>query len=356
MFKWYLHPFYSPPETGAGTTENVAGSSTEGSVTSGTASDAMIKAAMASESSTDTPPTGDEAETVDPATLTAKPAGSVTATTPPAKGAQVPTGTGPVPLDRHEAAVKNAREKAVTETEAKYAWAKDVDPKTVETAFGIVSEMLQDTQKFAHTLAGELGMKLVPITEEKPAAPATPYQLPEPVLRSEDGRGAYDAKQMMEILAEQEKRILATFGTQMKPLLTDREAAAKAKAEADVKAQGRQAATEALAEARKMPHFTKENEPEILKNLQAIPANVRASIGAVASLYRAYNQFLAEKVFPTIGTTAEQSVRDANRKKAAASAASVHPVSPSGDGAKPEIKNVAQLSKYMEQLEAGGTV
>jgi hypothetical protein len=355
MYKWHVQLLYAPPDVAAaGTTENVAGSSTEGNVTSGTASDAMIKAAMASESSSDTPPTGAEAVAGGTGETVVKPAGTPSATTPAAKGPQVPTGEAPP--NRIEAAVKNARETTRAEVEAEYAWAKGVDPKTVETAFGIVSEMLQDTPKFVQTLAEQLGMRVVPKdTPTEAAKPVAPYKLPAPALRSEDGRGAYDAEQLTEILAHQRQEILAELGGQMKPLLSDREAAAKEKAAEAVRAEGRQTATDVLTEMRKQPYFTKENEPEILKNLQAIPAATRAKIGAVASLYQAYNQFLAEKVFPTIGTTAEQQVRDANRKKAAASAAAIHPVSPGGDTTKPQIQTVSQLSKYMESLEAAGS-
>jgi hypothetical protein len=353
MFKWYLHPFYSPPETGAGgTTENIAGSSTtEGSVTSGTASDAMIKAAMESESSSDTPTTGAEAGAVGPV----KPAGTTEVpTTQAAKGPQATTGQAPE--SRIEAAVKNAREATRAEVEKEYAWAKGVDPETVQTAFSIVSELMQDSTKFAHVLAGELGMKLVPkdaATETK--APAKKWEFPEGELRSEDGRRAYSQDQMREIVGEISNQLRAEFGTQLRPILDDRTNATRTAQIEAVKAQGRQVATEALAEARKLPHFTKENEPEILANLQAIPAQTRAKIGAVASLYQAYNKFLAEKVFPTIGITAEQQVRDANRKKAAASAGSVHPVTAGGDAKPVEIKSIAQLAKHMEQLEAAGT-
>lgn len=343
-----------PPEL-TGTTENVAASvttgvepSVSGNVSSGTASDAMIKAAMAA-SSAETPPAG-AAVSAEP-TVPATPG---TGGTPvAATGQQVPTGQpaptgdrGPIPLDRHETIVRNTRDKAVTETEAKYAWAKDVEPKSGALAMDITGQIASDPHKFANKLANTIGMKLVPI--EAAGTPEQPQGLPKARLRAEDGTEAYAADQMPAIVAA----IVAQVRAEYQPLLQDRRQAQEQAAEQQVREGARQTVASALVEARKQPHFTKENEPAILAILQSIPAEVKASIGPIAALYQAYTTFLGRDIFPTIQTTAEANVRAAWDKKAAASIGAGSPTASGGDAKAPVLKDgdVGGLARHMERL------
>lgn len=353
-----------PPET----TENVAatssGASASGNVTSGTASDAMIKAAMASassaESSTSAKPAEAGAAPAQPAGDTAQPTGtSAPGATEPTKGAQAQPGpsgapqtSGPVPADRHIAAVKNARGNGYKDAEKAYG-IEGLQPDAVKLAVSVARDIAADPKSAAEMLAKSLGMRLVPLTAEGQSVPeGSATAFPKPRLRAEDGTEAYAADQLPQILDIFKRQLLETVGGQVQPLLKDRENAQRRDQEESVRQDARSIAAEALAEARKLQHFTKENEPAILEMLREIPAEHKQRIGVVAALYQAYNRFLSEHVFPTIDTAAEQRVRDSNARKVATSQGSGHPTDSGGDGKAPMLNNPESLAKHMERLAA----
>lgn len=361
MLKFWLAPFSGPEDAGSGggTTDNAAASvtggapepSTSGNVSSGTASDAMVKAAMAA-SSADGSPAGNEAET---AAITAGIAGTVAKPVvdpnQPAKGAQAAT-KGEAPESRIQAAVRNAR----AEVETQYAWAKDLNPTHVSVAMDVATEISRDAKGFASRLAGELGMKLVPIKEQAQppqggqATGDGQAELPKPRLRAEDGTAAYAADQMPAIIDAITKRITAQFEGRIKPLVDDRERNQRTALATEQRESARQTVEGALAKARQLPHFTKENEPHILGLLKAIPQAERLQMGPIGAMYHAYNQFLAQKVFPSVDTAAEERVRASYAKKAATSVGSGHPVDQGGNGKSTEIKGVDGLARHMERL------
>jgi hypothetical protein len=376
-------PFLYPPEVGSGSgggTENNAGSSSgvtasEGSVTSGTASDAMI-AAFTAASSAEEGTSGLDTETEADPDVTGTPAAtgdSNVATTTGAKGPQVPTGAqGEAPEPRIVTAVKNARAAAVAETEAKFAWAKDLDKDSVDTAFGVVGRMLEDTPKFAAKLAAELGMKLVPVDAPVTAAatgtgsaPATGgFKLPKALLRSEDGQGAYSEEQMGQILESFGTHLEAKLTGQMKPLMEAHTRQTETEKKAAIRAEAQASVNEFMAEYRARPHFMvddgkggKIEHPSILRNLQAIPPNVRAKIGPEAAVSRAYNKYLAEEVFPTIGTTAAAQVRDENARKLRGSDGSMHPAGANGSTNPPRLRDgdINGLAAHMAKLAGANT-
>lgn len=342
MFKHYLLMLLCiPPDTGGesgGTSDNGAGAGDTGSVTSGTASEAMIAAFEASsalEGSED--PDGDSSAIPTGVGDTTESDGSAAVATSPASGVQVPTGArGEAPVSRIEAAVKNAREKAITETEARYAWAKDTSEADAKIAFGVAGALLKDTPGFAAKLAEELGMKLVP--KETPAAAAatttvpTAFKFPTAKLRSEDGQGAFSEEQMVQILTDFKASLLAEMGGTIKPLQEMRENSEKAAKIAQIEREASESVTAMLADFRSRAHFQiddgkggKIDHPSINKYLQEIPHRIRVAIGPEAAMGRAYQKYLEKEVFPTIGTTAAARVRTENARKAAGSTGVITP-------------------------------
>lgn len=341
-----------PPEVG-GTTDNVTASVTEGqtaptssgNVSSGTASEAMIKAATAA-SSADTPPAGDAGDTAKPGAASDSTANPDATGQPGAADKAAAAATrGEAPPARIEAAVKNAR----AETLTKYGLTESTNPADVRVGVDLLSDIRRDPKAWATQFVQELGGT---ISFEKPAAKEeVPEEFPAPSLISADGQKAYSDTDILKITDILQKRI-------MQQLQPDLAYVRSAKTTAEQREHQQRLASftqEKLAEARKLPHFTKENEPKILAELQAIPTETRRSVGAIAALYMAYNAFLQKSVFPSIDTSAETRVRESFEKKARTSQGQAHPSDQGGDGKTPTLKGVDDLAKHMERLEAAAT-
>lgn len=380
MFRrWLLIPCFGPEDAGSGggeatgTTDNVAASvtsgaaepSTSGNITSGTASDAMIKAAMAASSAEDTTTTGVQAGIVVPQ----KPVSETTDPTKDAKGPQAPASQrGEAPQSRIEAAVKNARAAAVAETRKEYAWAEGVTAEGGKVAIDITRQLASDPKTFATELATELGFKLVPINDPAAGEPPKPVAgdpkrpFPKGKLRSEDGLEAYSADQMPEIVAIISDQLRAEMQGHIQPLMDDRKHAAEIRTQETIRQEARASVRSTMDYARKLPHFQipdgkggTTDHPQILKNLEAIPKAERVAMGPKAALLQAYNQYLNEVVFPHIDTEAEKRIRANWGKKAATSMGSGHPVTQGGDGKPTELRGVSDLARHMERLAAAQT-
>lgn len=368
MRKMWLGYFSYPPETGAGSgsgsPENIASPGTDSSVSSGTASEALIAAAMASESSSGGTGTESEAERVAKATGLNIETGDTTGTganKAGATGQQSTVETGQAPQNRIEAAVKNARAAATTEVEAKYAWAKNLDQNTVQTSFALTRELVSDPAKFLRTLAAQEGFQIVPIggaKETVEAAAPKEFKLPEPQLHSEDGKGAYSSEQMSQILTDFAASLEAKFGNQLKPILGDREAAQKAAAREAVVNEARATVTETMTELRAKPFFQvtntageKVDSPKIMEYLMAIPEKARLA-NPVAAIHRAYAMYMEKDILPNYGKISEQRVRDENAKKAAASGARPGAGGGQGDSTAKPLRGVNDLAKKMEEMYA----
>lgn len=335
-----------------------SGVATTGNVSSGTASEAMVKAAEAA-SSAESTPAGVAGDTSKP-TGTADPGATVGAKTPPAStGPADPAAAnrGPVPLDRHEAAVRNAREKGATEARAEFAWAKDIPQEarsSVSVALNILSQMRGDTRDFVTRLAGELGLAVVP-KGQGPAGggntTATDEALPEPDLESSDGKmKAYSSGTVLKAIDIAVNKALGKLRGELEPSLsfigTEQE-----KAEArDLQQRNSQSASSILTGARELPHF-KENEKDIHAKLKDMSLESKRQLGPAGALYRAYNLVMAEKVLPTLSQSSEQKVREENARKAAASRGA-HPIDSGSDGKAPVLRDgdVGGLARHMEQL------
>lgn len=338
-----------------GTTDKSAEpSGASGGVTSGTASDAMIKAA-ASASSAETPavPTGERG-----AGASGEPGGGRVPVTPSGTTGQpgstegkpgTPGGEGFIPTDRHQAAVRNAREEALKP----YAWAKELSdagmkPEEVKAAVSLLTRLRSDPDAFWKQLGSELGGGTTTEPEET---------MPEADLVSQDGKvKAFSDAALIKALGVQEKRLLKQFRTEMKPLMEFHSSEMTARQRQDFDARTQRTAQSALKRAESLPHFT-ENKVAIAETMAALHESspeLLDEVGPAALLLMAYNQVLQEKVFPTIGKTSETKVLD-DLKRKAATTGSIHPGGGGGHVEKPALNNVTDLAAHMEKLAAQAT-
>lgn len=315
----------------------------------------MIAAAQAA-SSADTTPAGNTAGDTTPQggkpapaipDATGQPAAAAAATVPASAAV-----TGEAPEARIVAATKNAREQATREVEARYEAFKGLDPAEVKLAMQVLSELRSDTAKFHQ----ELGQR---INGGQPAAAATaPEEYPAADLVSKDGTmKTYTDATMQKVLDVHGKRVKAELMAELKPYLNYTDSEQKRTATAEAEAARDRFLTEALTEARQMPHFTKANEPAILEEMEAIPLHVRKAIGPVAVIHRAYNSFLHKKVFPTVDSEADKRLRDEYSRKAAAGGGSAHPTQQGGDPKPTVIRDgdVDGLARHMARLAEAAT-
>jgi hypothetical protein len=334
-----------------GTTDNVAGSTT-GNVTSGTASEAMIKAATAA-SSADSPAPGASGtgETTKPAEG-GTPASTAGATSQPGTVVEKPGATGergPIPFDRHEAALRNARE----ETTQAFAWAKELTanglkPDEVKAGVNLLMRLRNDPKAFFSQLGEELGAGGGKAEEE--------LTYPDADLSTQDGKvKAYSSDAMQKVLAVQEKKLLREFQKTMAPLMEHHERELTTRQQAEMDARIAKASSTALKQAETFPHFT-EHKALIGEKLKSFsPEEVEEMGGPIAAMLVAYNRVLQEKVFPKSETDAEKRVREEFQRKANAASGSVHPGATAGNATAPKLENVNDLSKHLERLAAAAS-
>lgn len=313
-------------------------------ISSGSASAALIKAAEAS-SSEATEPTGAVGDTstqggpgkaAATAGATAKPVVDGSTGTKPAGSG------GEAPEHRIEAAVKNARAATRLEVEKEFAAFKGLDPGEVQTSIALLRELRTDTAGFFKRLGERLKESGDTEDEAYPAAD----------LVSKDGKlKTYSEETFQKALDIHGRRVANKIMQEIAPLREFVATEQQTREETTRTQQRRETISTALAEARQLKHFTKENEPAILEVLKAIPMEKRKALGPVASLHMAYNTFVESSVFPNIDTAAEQRVRESYAKKANAAGGNVHPTDQGGDPKKPVIRNQTQLARHMEHLE-----
>lgn len=337
------------PASTSGPASSAAPSS--GGISHGTASEALIKAASAASSAAATPD-GASGDTLKPAVTGTD--GAVAATKGPrvAEG-QVDTTTnrGSVPTANHEAAVKNARTKGIQEGEAKYAWAKGIPAAAVkDIPLGLQTmQALRGPDKvaFITDLASQFGLIVVPKGQQKSAS--TVETSFEPDLETQDGKvKAFSAGRVQELLSHAIDQLRSEMRGEISPLVEDRRTAQEKAAEDGRKEQARTTSANTLTRMRAMQGF-KENEAEIAQRLRDLPLETKQEMGAIGALYHVYNEVLNERL-PSLEAQAEQRVREANSKKAAASRGA-HPVDAGGSGgATPELRGPGDLAKHMQKL------
>lgn len=354
-----------------GTTENVTGSgsgpstgaASSGNISSGTASEAMIKAATAASSAAADPAAkpGDTAVVSGGAATSTTTAGATDQLKPQAGSDAPAVAKGPVPFERHEASVKNARAEGRAEGEKQYEWAKGYKAEDVRNAMGWLSDIRSGRERataFYHQLGQELGLSTAqPATGAtgQPAAGGEDEKLPSGSLKSEDGRRAYSEEDMTKVLEVHGRNLMRQFETRFKPVNEFVTTERQSRQDAEITQRTERTAKEIIEDMEARPYF-KEHKAAIAEKFQAIPMDVKQRIGFPAAMLRAYNDVLAERVYPSIDQAAEERVKAANAKKAAATRGSAHPSDQGGEGQKPKLRNQAELAAHMRSLEAQAQV
>jgi hypothetical protein len=324
-----------------------SGASSSGNITSGTASEAMIRAATAASEPAATGDTSTQGGVRTPeatgATDQPAPTGQ-----PTAKGTRGPTLT----LEAHERVLRNAREQTA-QLERQYAWAKEFKPEQaadIKVALQLLADIRKDPRAFYQELSGYVQPRQ-PQPEQQ-----TSTGFPDPELVSEDGKlKTYSDRQIHEIANSIRQQVMQ----ELDPLIKFQQQTTTEREGAAIRQASRQQAQSVLETAKTLPHFMLQDaqgktvyNPAILANLKAIPPETVEQVGAVGALYMAYNKYLSEAVFPNIQATAQQEVRDSFAKKAATSRGSAHPTDQGGEAKVPELKGPEQLARHMERLAA----
>ena len=279
------------------------------------------------------------------------------ATTQQAQPSGQPDATGaraPIPLDRHEAAVKNARVAGQTEALKSITGADVITPQhqaDVKLGYTLVGDLRQNPKAFIENVARDLGLQVVPIGQaaDTPAAGGMkPGQMPSGDLRSEDGKLAYSADLTMQLIDMKVKEAMERIQGTVQPLLTAHEVQQQEAEKAQRREAAREQSTEFLTEMRQRDHF-KDYEPAILERFRAMSPEEKARRGGpFAALQVAYLDVLNEIVKPKLAADADQKVRDEYTKKAN-TAGGIVPNGSQPTGATKRPSNVRELSKHLER-------
>jgi hypothetical protein len=259
---------------------------------------------------------------------------------------------GPIPFDRHEQALKNAREQAAAEALKQYAWAKGYTPEEFQTAIGLAMRLKGDSRGFYDQLGRELG-----VSQQQPPAQPTPPRTMESIfpaadLVSEDGKKAFSEAAVVQAFQNFAEFMTAQMDERYRPVLQTVEQVQSERQQAAANAHYGGIASEALADARKLPSWDT-LQPEIASELariaQETPRLLEAR-GAVGTMMLVYNRLYAEKVLPSLQAPQPGMVnladlqRKANAEHGSASAAT------GSSAVRTPPKNVSELAKHMEQL------
>jgi hypothetical protein len=258
---------------------------------------------------------------------------------------------GPIPFDRHEQALKNARETAAAEAIKQYAWANGYNQQDVETAIGLARRLNGDANGFYQQLGRELG-----VPQPAPAQPAPPRTIesifPAADLVSEDGKKAFSEGAVVQAFQNFAEFMTAQMDERYRPALQTVEQVASERQQAAVNAHYGGIAKDALTDARTLPSWDT-LQPEIAAELARIAQTNPKMIetrGAVGTMMLVYNRLYAAKVLPSLQQPPPGTVNLADlQRKANAEHGSVSAATGSS-ATRQSPKNVSELAKHMESL------
>jgi hypothetical protein len=229
------------------------------------------------------------------------------------------------------------------EVEQELGWARTLGPREdIERYVNVARRLFTDPKAFYAQLGSELN-----------TGPQAEPELvdPKPDLRSEDGKLAYSHEANLTIAANAAERMRRELRKEFEPALKYAQVGTERAAQEQVRQEATAIASEVMQTARQLPYFT-EHEQEVARVHRSIPPDVRRRVGAVASLYMAYNKVLADNVLPTLSATAErQAIADLKRSAhAGANGIAATPPPPS----KPVVRdgNVDDLAALLERKHA----
>jgi len=289
-------PVTSAPETSA--TSN----------TSDTRPFSSFGEALRAQGVTDTPDPDVPADPT-PAPATAEPA-DTSVVDPAASTAQ----KGPIPFDRHEAILKNAREKAaqdvVQRMQGEYGPAIQLQQRLSSDPIGTLTQLIDEAvqhpeigQHIVSQLARTLGAR------RKQQPDLTP-------IDTEVGQ-VYTAEQVQALVAQQVAERVA-------PLEQDRQTRVAEQVAARERQQTVQTVTTRLSEWRKQPGFA-EHEADIQTHQKAY---VESGMDPWSALGLAYAKVVQEKVVPKVQADTTNQFRQTAAQKVAASSSDPNRVAP----------------------------
>lgn len=279
--------------------------------------------------------------------------GAAPATTQQAQPSGQPDTTGtraPIPFDRHEAAIKNARTAGQTALLSTITGTDIITPQhhaDVKTGYSLVGELRQNPRAFIENIARDLGLQVVSAGQSATDTPATVRGDVKPDLVSEDGRKAYSAELMLQVVKQEVAAAVQQMQGTVQPLLTAHEQQQQQEAQRAAQDEAREKATDFLTDMRAREHF-KDYEPAILQKLRDMDPGLRKRLGAFAALQTAYLDVVNEVVKPKLAADADQKVRDEYAKKAN-TAGGIVPNGSQPTGAKKRPGNVRELAAHLER-------
>lgn len=346
-----------------GTTENTGDSVTAGSTSATstpstsapsapmTAMAALEKASGALSSSAAAP------GQTKPGDTTAAAGTSTPGATPAATQQAQPTGqpdaTGaraPIPFDRHETAIKNARTAGETAALKAITGADAITPQhhaDVKLGYSLVGDLRQNPKAFIENVARDLGLQVVPIGQQPTSATPAVAGDVKPDLVSEDGRKAYSAELMLQVVKQEVAAAVQQMQGTMQPLLTAHEQQQQQEAQRVAQDAAREQVTDFLSDMRQRDHF-KDYEPAILAKLKEMDPDTRKKLGPFAALQTAYLDVIREVVNPKLAADTEQKVREEFTKKAN-TAGGIMPNGSQPTGARKRPTNQRELAAHLER-------
>lgn len=237
----------------------------------------------------------------DPDATTEAPSAPDPATTGPEAPLETPVPApldtkGPIPYERHEAILQNARRKAAEEVVGQVRtqfgpaiqFQQQLHAQPVETLSQIISEAVDDP-----AIGGQIIAHLARTLSSRRGAGKV-VEEPQPDLQTETGDLVYSAGQLQKREAWLRQQMSAEFDTRFAPVERERQARAQEAEAARVRQETSQTVTANLKAFESRPGFS-EHKAEIATRQQEYVAqgmNMWTALGA------AYHDVLTEKVWP----------------------------------------------------------
>jgi hypothetical protein len=259
-----------------------------------------------------------------------------------------------IPLDRHQAALKNARAEAAAEAIKQYAWTQGYNQDDINQALSLVTRLKGDSRGFYQQLGRELGE---PQPQQQPPPPPRTIQsiFPAADLVSEDGKKAFSEGAVVQAFQNFAEYFTEQMDSRYAPVLQTVGEVASERHQAQVNAHYGGIAGDALAQARTLPSWN-ELQPEIAAELRRVGEtnqDLLARQGAVGTMMLIYNRLYAEKVLPRLQAPQPGMVNLADlQRKANAERGSASASAPGSAAVRQGPKNVSELAQHMERIAA----
>lgn len=252
---------------------------------------------------------------------------------------------GPIPLDRHQAILSKAREEAEQvrqEFEAykqNLAWTSGLNQSQVQHSLDTVYQLQSDPLSFYRKLQREIEAHphLGPQLKSPPE-----FKMPEPALRSQDGRAVWSSDQVQEILDYRTQQLEAKTAEQIGQIAAQLQQMREQEATRQAALAGRQSAEAAVNTLKQLPGWSDELEGKITRDFALIPPDRVQREGFKGILYELYLKHAS----PAQKKAAEQKVLSTLEQKAAAG--TVKPSSGSAASAS-RPRNEFELEKWLRQ-------